>query len=221
MKLNLTVIIFLLTLVIAKSQDSFVELTNGKMIYGKVIYKEPVFKSPYLLVDSTSYSLDLVSAYQIDNNYFKKFLLPGFIRPTFFLRTAKGKIESYSKSSTYTTFQGGHMSTMSNRWDYYSIDNGPLKKVRYRFLKKDLAQSPEAMKIMKKVKELRTLSGVLYLGGSALIIGGVSSLSGSKGSGIPPGIIIGAISFTANQFLLFAKRDKLIDAINAYNEEMK
>jgi hypothetical protein len=110
---------------------------------------------------------------------------------------------------------------MRNRWDYYSIEDGPIKKVRYRFLKKDLQESKEAMKVIKQVTNLRLVSAVLYTGGSGLIIGGISSLTNSEGNSIPPALIIGAVAFNANFFLLNTKRDKLLHAIEIYNAEVR
>lgn len=211
------------------SQDGdFIELENGNIITGqKIEFRSPAFKASYLLVDDKDkYELSTVRIYQIHGHYYKKMQPPGFLSESFFLRTAHGRIDAYSKASTtYVSNANGGMTTMSNRWDYYSKDDGPLKKMRYRFLKKELTESAEAMKVIKKIKTLRYVSAGLYVGGSALIVSGIASTASStdksKSSGIPGGVIAGALTFTVNMILLNTKRNMLTDAIDAYNTEIK
>jgi hypothetical protein len=203
--------------------SSFIEINGGKKILSDdILIKEPVFKKAYLLVNSTEkYDLDIVEAYQIGGNYFKKFQPKNFTKPTFFFRSSHGKIDAYSKASTTMMINqtSGNMSTMTTRWDYYSIDNGPLQKVRFRFLKNDLKDSPKAMEIINKLKVTRTVTGILYVVGGGLIIGGMTSISNTKG--VPPTLIAGAVIYNVNFLLLNSKRSKLIKAIDAYNEDVR
>lgn len=218
---NLTFILCLLVCINSNSQN-FIELVSGEKIYGTVEYRAPAFKKGFFLInDTVRYDEVSVRSFQIGSDYYRKISPPGTAPSSFYLRTVEGKIEAFTKISSQTIIQSGQHTNMKNRWDFYTIGDGPIKKVRYRFLKKDLQESKEAMKIIKQVSNLRLVSGVLYLGGSALIIGGISSPANSEGNSIPPAVIIGAIAFNANFFLLNTKRNKLLKAIDVYNTEMK
>ncbi|MFM7430030.1 MAG: hypothetical protein ACKO1F_09040 [Flammeovirgaceae bacterium] len=222
--MRIFILFFFLTTINVNGQDkSFVELNNGEKIESdNILVKEPAFSKAYLLVNGTEkYSLDDVTAYQIKGSYFKKFQISNFAKPTFFFRSSHGKIDAYSKASTtmMVNQSTGSMSTISNRWDYYSINNGPLQKVRYRFLKNDLKDSPKAKEVIRKIKGIRTLTGVFYVAGAGLLISGVADLSNTKG--VPPTIIVGAVMYNVNFILLNSKRNMLIDAIDANNLEMK
>lgn len=202
--------------------QSFIELTDGTNISGKIDYKAPPFKKGYFLVNDTMrYDEVSVRSFQIGTKYFRKISPPGTAPSSFYLRTVTGKIDAFTKTSSQLFIGGGGTTNMRNRWDYYSIDNGPLKKVRYRFLKKDLQESTKAMKVVKQVTNLRIVSAVLYTGGTALIVGGVASLANTEDNSIPPGLIVGVIAFNANFFLLDTKRNKLLQAIEIYNSEIK
>lgn len=202
--------------------QNFIELVDGEKIYGTVEYKAPAFKKGFFLINGTArYDEVSVRSFQIGPNYFRKISPPGTAPSSFYLRTVQGKIDTFTKTSSQLFIGGGGTTNMRNRWDYYSIDNGPLKKVRYRFLKKDLQGSTEAMKVIKQVTNLRVVSAVLYTGGTALIVGGVAGLANSEENSIPPALIVGAIAFNANFFLLDTKRNKLLQAIEVYNNDMK
>lgn len=214
---------FLASIKVIGQDESFVELSNGERIESdNILLKEPVFRKAHLLVNGTEiYDLDEVIAYQIQGRYFKKFTVGSLAKPAFFLRTSHGKIDAYSAASTTMMMNQttGGMSTVSNRWDYYSINHGPLQKVRYRFLKNDLKESPKAMEVIRKIRGLRTLTGIFYVAGAGLIISGVTDLPNAKG--VPPTIIAGAVMYNVNFLLLNSKRNMLIEAIDAYNAEMK
>ena len=218
---KIVVSVFSLFVTTICSSQSFIELTDGTRISGNIEYKAPAFKKGYFVVnDTVRYDEVSVRSFQIGPNYFRKISPPGTAPSSFYLRTVKGKIDAFTKTSSQLFIGGGGTTNMTNRWDYYSIDNGPLKKVRYRFLKNDLRESTEAMKVMKQVTNLRVVSTILYTGGSALIVGGVASLANAEDNSLPPALIVGAIAFNANFFLLQTKRNKLLQAINAYNAEV-
>lgn len=218
---KVTVLLYLLIYMNSHGQN-FIELVDGEKVYGTVEYKAPAFKKGFFLINGTArYDEVSVRSFQIGPNYFRKISPPGTAPSSFYLRTVQGKIDAFTKTSSQLFIGGGGTTNMRNRWDYYSIDNGPLKKVRYRFLKKDLQESTEAMKVIKQVINLRVVSAVLYTGGTALIVGGVSSLANTEDNSIPPALIVGAIAFNANFFLLDTKRNKLLQAIEVYNTDMK
>jgi hypothetical protein len=223
MKYSLIVLFLFMVLKHAWSQDGdFIELKNGDVIHGsKIEYKSPVFKSAYLLVDEKDkYELIDVAAYQINKAYFKRLTPTGVSYSGFYLRTAHGKIDAFVKTSANFVMQpNGTMSNVSNRWDFYSVEGGPLKKTRYRFLRKELKDSKAAMKILNEIRAIRYVSAGLYLGGTALIVTGIANASGK--SGIPSGLIAGAAAFGVNRLLLDVKRNKLSDAIEAYNSEFR
>jgi hypothetical protein len=221
-------IVFILFPFLALGQDdNFILLDNNEKIVGHQIeYKAPLFVKPYLLVDGTKkYNLSTeVQAYQLNGTYYKKLIVTPYSKPTFYIRTAHGKIDAYTKTSSTTQWNGGAMSTISNRWDYYSINNASVKKLRFRNIKKDLKGSSVAMKIIKEIKNLRVVSGIGYIGGTALIVGGVAASVNSTDEGnhgFPPSVIIGAVVFNINLFLLDHKRNKMIESIKAYNKEME
>ncbi|MGC4021799.1 MAG: hypothetical protein QM734_07565 [Cyclobacteriaceae bacterium] len=221
--MRISILLFLLAFRASGQSIDYIELDNGDKITGQIEYKTPFMAKPYLLVDGTTkYDLtQQVKSYQLQGVYYKKFFMSTYGKPIFFQRTAHGKIDSWYRA---TTVINGHGGASSKRWDYYSFENGPLKKMRFRFVKKDLKESPEAMKVIKKIKGLRVVSGLGYLGGSALIIGGAVSISNTKpgeNPGFPPTLIAGALIFNINLFLLNSKREKMIEAIDAYNMEVK
>jgi hypothetical protein len=150
-KLKLVFLVFLLPYLAFSQEESFIELDNGTIIKGELIqFKMDVSNKPFLLVDGTTkYELyQQVKAYQIKGKYFKKVFDPSSERMLFYFRTAHGKIDAYKKASN-KRFWHGDTPFLDNKWDLYSIDNGPLKKVNFRSLKNDLKESPDAMIIIK------------------------------------------------------------------------
>jgi hypothetical protein len=127
------------------SSQEFIELMSGEKIYGAVQYKAPLLRKGFFLVNETTrYDEVSVRSFQIGSNHFRKISPPGTAPSSFYLRTAEGKIDAFTKTSSQLFVGAGGTTNMRNRWDYYSIEDGPIKKVRYRFLKKDLQESKEA-----------------------------------------------------------------------------
>ena len=110
---------------------------------------------------------------------------------------------------------------------YYSKDNGPLTSIKLKYLKRDLADSPESMIHVKKGKTLGAVQGVIYVAAYTLIIVGIVDVvdnagnkplppPGATSASIPAPIIAGAVLAWVPLAFSEPKHDHYINALRAY-----
>lgn len=139
-----------------KFKDIFIVLYSGKVIKCKSIY----YQSHYLITDSAKYLDDDVKFYQAGYKRFanmKFFTL--FDMSSAFLEAEKmGKINSYEIKVTTRTdgrFQDGLSSqsyqTTSIKY-YYNKGFGDLKYRKIKYLLNDMADNPECITRLKKLR---------------------------------------------------------------------
>ncbi|HEY3403956.1 MAG TPA: hypothetical protein VGK59_11245 [Ohtaekwangia sp.] len=110
----------------------------------------------------------------------------------------------------------------------YSKDGGPLKSVKLRNLKEDIAECAASMEYIKKGKRIGGTQTLVRVVSYSLIIAGIIDTADNfsvanpddpesdSGSGISPMVIIGAAGAWVPFFMENAKRQKYIEALKVY-----
>ena len=208
-----------------------VGLTNGQEVQAsKVRLRTPAFSQPYIEADGERYAFHEVDYYKNENGFFQKLIPPRSREEEFFRREVDGpRINAYSRVVTQMTYGGGPgmaPTMQTQRLDYYVKDDGPTQMMTFSNLKKDLADHAGSQQMLRSVKSLRMVTGLLYVAGAAMVISGISSDlktvkdgPSSDGGGIPPMFIGGAVTL-AIPWLVFRpmKRKKMMQAVMVYNQ---
>jgi hypothetical protein len=110
----------------------------------------------------------------------------------------------------------------------YSKDGGPWQLLKLKNLKRDLADSPEAMQVLRKGKAIAITQVGLYITGYSLVVGGIVNFIDEQSSkelgdpekdaavSIPPLVLAGAIVSWTPFLINGLKRAKYVDALEAY-----
>ena len=108
----------------------------------------------------------------------------------------------------------------------YEKDGGPIKRMKYTNLKKDIRSCRASMSLLKKGNGYRISQMLLYGVGGALVTHGiVTGLSnndrelpppGETRISIPPTFVAGAIGLLIPRFLNRAKQNYFVKALKAY-----
>jgi hypothetical protein len=123
---------------------------------------------------------------------------------------------------------GKMASTHKPRSCLYSKDGGPLRQLKLKYLKKDLADCPASLEYLKKGKKVGIAQTAVYVASYSLIVGGIVGFiaetsdkeledpESSSAASIPPAVLIGALGSAIPLLMNNAKREKYLDALKAY-----
>ncbi|MCC9165450.1 hypothetical protein [Pontibacter harenae] len=218
----------------------FIHLNNGQTIYtNKLKYKSPIFKQDYFLVDDTlRYSIQSVNLYQSDEGYFAR-VSYGSGLDSFAKRVSEGPRISKFYTSTYDYrpnyspygFGGygyGYGAVPSRRRVYFfSKDNGPLIPLNYENLKESLADNASSMALLQRHKRERVISTIVSAVGVGVTAIGVLSSNvttdvyGNSSAQINPAVYAGAGLIALPFVIKLFQKDKLTQAMEVYNYELK
>ncbi len=226
---NLFLIILLFSTSLKAQSTDFVELMTGERYKGKVEVQTPFLKKARVVVnDSTTILLEKVRSYQTEDGYFMR--ISSLEGSGFAKRVEEGNIDLYIKqqmnygggghwipgpNGTSTYMPGGGMSSSSVQ--YFSKNDGPVRKANARNLKVALADNSASMDYLKKRDGLTAVQVIGIIGG--LAIGTASILSQSDKEVLnPTGIVVGLVVVTGSSWIPhFAKQDMVEKAIQEYN----
>ena len=217
----------------------FLQLQNGEVISGnRIQYKSPIFKSSHFLVDdSLKYNPSMVAAFQSDEGFFAR-VEAGNSYDDFAKRVLDGpRIDRYYTSRTtydygYSPYSYGYgyggPRTSRKRIYFFSKDNGPLYLVDYQNLEQALADNASSMNLLRRYRKDKWINtGVTILGGGLLAAGAISSFGNSQdvnngGSiNVSPLVYAGAGILGAQFVINLFQKDKLTQAIQVYNYQVK
>jgi hypothetical protein len=129
------------------------------------------------------------------------------------------RIEIYYTDITIGTLTAAH----KFKHCVYSKDGGPWQLLKLKNLKRDLADSPEALQVLKKGKGVAITQVGLYVTGYSLIIVGIADFIDEQSSkelgdpekdsgvSIPPLVLVGAIISWTPFLINGVKRSKYVD----------
>jgi hypothetical protein len=109
----------------------------------------------------------------------------------------------------------------------YSKDGGPLRQLKLKHLKKDMADCPASLGHLKKGKGIATGQTIISVVSYSLILAGTITWfadaaddelddPGSSSLDLPPTVLIGAIGAWVPIFMNGPKREKYLAALKAY-----
>ncbi|MFD3002926.1 hypothetical protein ACFS7Z_21345 [Pontibacter toksunensis] len=215
----------------------FIQLQSGDIVYGnRIQYKSPIFKSSHFLVDdSLKYNPSMVSVFQNDEGFFAR-VEAGNSYDDFAKRILDGpRIDRFYTTRTtynygYSPYSYGYGGPRSSRRRIYffSKDNGPLYLVNYENLEQILADNPSSMALLRRHKKDKLINtGISILGGGLLAAGAISSFNNSQdlnngGSvSVSPLMYAGAGVLGAQFVINLFQKDKLTQAMEVYNYQLK
>lgn len=201
---------------------------NGKLIPAeKVIYNSKILGKDFINVDDQRYEINDVKFYQgLDGFYAnsKKYQVGNFLK-----RKEEGNANIYwfsgSVSST-TSGPGGYhppgtgytiTQTSTKTTFFYNIGFEDLKKMKYRNLKLDFANHPDAMIHVNKYKRTRNIKRTLLIGGAAMMLSTVLTVDSSVDYLAAGSATIGATSLLVGVFWGMGRDKHLYKAMNVYN----
>ena len=238
MKKNFTLLLSLQAFLLCAQTDSTLQvgLKDGTILYPEVLkFKTPTFGENHLLVNKEEKLYpEQIRFYQDETGYY----VFDWVDPYHLQRLKRekqGRINLYSRVvSTYTPgvgmpgTPGATMGTFnSTKLEYFQKGSSNLKEVNYDNLRSALSDNAESMKKLDKVRSLRKLSTFAYVGGGALLVGGLIHMSNlNKQEGPPPYetnmkfsplVFVGAAALTIPLFTGNAKKENMREAIEIYN----
>ncbi|RIJ37566.1 hypothetical protein [Pontibacter oryzae] len=215
----------------------FVQLQNGQIVYAnKVQYKSPIFKSNhFLLDDSLKYNPSVVSVFQNEDGFFAR-VEAGNSYDSFAKRITDGpRIDRFYTSRTtydygygYNPYGYGGPRTSRKRIYFFSKDEGPLYIMDYDNLEMALADNASSMALLSRYKKDKLINtGVSIVGAGLLAVGAIKSVNdsqevnGSTSVNISPMMYAGAGILGAQLVINLFKKDKLTQAVEVYNYQLK
>ncbi|PRY14924.1 hypothetical protein CLV24_103163 [Pontibacter ummariensis] len=226
-----------------RSGRYFIQLQDGRVIYAdKIQYKSPIFKSSYFLLDdSLKFNPSTVNVFQDDEGFFAR-VSYGNSPDAFAKRIMDGpRIDRFYTSRTsydyspygygyggYSPYGFGGPRTSRKRIYFFSKDNGPLYQVEYETLREALADNASSMALLGKYRKEKLINtGVSVLGAGLLAAGAIVSVNNSQevGNGgnlnVSPLVYAGAGVLGAQFVINLFQKDKLTQAIEVYNYQLK
>lgn len=206
-------------------QDAFyVYLYNGSLIQGnEVVYFDKFIGKDYISIDGQKIELKQVKFFKNEYGFYAN--PQGYIWTNEFMpRISAGRInlfelERINNTPTYNAI-GGFSSTYSKRIDtYYNMGFGNLKKATFENLQFDLKDSPEAMLHLNEYQKKSNVQVGLYVGGGAMIVGGLLAFVNNPQSSTAPILLMGggAVTYWVAYFIGLDKPRHLKDAVDVYN----
>ncbi|WP_025608578.1 hypothetical protein [Pontibacter actiniarum] len=215
----------------------FVQLQNGQIIYAnKLQYKSPIFKSNhFLLDDSLKYNPSAVAVFQNEDGFFAR-VDAGNSYDSFAKRITDGpRIDRFYTSRTtydygygYSPYGYGGPRTSRKRIYFFSKDNGPLYLMDFDNLEMALSDNASSMALLSRYKKDKLINtGVSILGAGLLAVGAVKSINdsqevnGSTELNVSPLMYAGAGVLGAQLVINLFRKDKLAQAVEVYNYQLK
>lgn len=207
-------------------------LFSGEVVNGiELKYEAPTLKQAQFIMDGTSFISDEVKFFQNSHGFFANLAkVHGANAERYALRIRKGRMSLYEeiemevyggdeiKTGDEATMQDPMLAS-GKMYDYYNIDDLPVRKASYENLKIDLKDNEESMKHIKRFRNYKWLQMGLLGIGSGVVAYDVIRQSGGAVKFNPFmafGIVVGGSSY----FLETPKQDELWFAADAYNTEM-
>ncbi|MEJ8758344.1 hypothetical protein WG947_15125 [Pontibacter sp. H259] len=211
----------------------FIKLQSGEVIEAnRIQLKSPIFKSNYFLIDdSLKYSPALVSTYQNEEGYFAR-VEPGSNQDAFAKRIIEGpRIEKFYTSRTtyegygYSPYGYGYGMPRSSRKRiyYFSKDGGPLYLFNQENLEHALSDNAASLTLLQRHRRDRFINtGTTILGTGLMALGVINSQQTTNGSvKLSPLLYVGAGVLGAQFVINLFQKDKLTQAIQVYNYQVK
>jgi len=216
---------------------SYIYTKEDKLIYGKkIVYKTPFLATNYFLVDTIKHKPTDVKFYKNSKGFFANVSYQVGLGPTGFAeRVSKGKLNLYKKE--VSMYNPGHMGPhgmmmgggfSQNTIQYYNRGFEELKKAKYKYLVKDLADNANSMKLLGKYKKNRNIATGLYIAGAAVgitgLVGFIKKTSNTAGkpeqdTSVNTTLMISGVgTMLVGSIFSFSLNKKVEDAIDAYNE---
>lgn len=207
-------------------------LYSGEVINGlELKYESPKLKQAQFYMDGSAYSSDEVKFFQNSHGFFANLSkVHGENSERYALRIRKGRMSLYEEinmdiygGDELKTGEDGTMQdpmlASGSMYEYYNIDEKPVREAKYSNLCVDLKDNEESMKHLQRYRRYKWLQmGLLGLG-SGVVFYDVLRQSGGAVKFNPFmafGIVIGGSSY----FMETPKEDELWFAADAYNTEM-
>lgn len=228
--ISLLIISFTLSKIAFAQGPIKIQMTSGKEVFTNYAYLSNGygFSKGYVRIDGKKgekisiESVDFIEGVDQDQKerYFEPIQYYGRV-------WAERSFNSDRIKIYYTDIRTGGWN-YSYRSKYYLYKKGAstFKKLKMNNLKLDLADNQTSMEHLKKGKTIQWIQAALYVAGTAILVSSIASeFSNNKPgqlgppgetSGIPPGMIIGAITLNIPWFLNPAKQKHYVNALKAY-----
>lgn len=217
----------------AREGRFFIKQQNGQIIYAnKIQLKSPLFKqNHFLLDDSLKYNPSTVAAFQNEQGYFAR-VDYGNSYDDFAKRVLDGpRIDKFYTSRTvyddqfmygYNPYGYGMPRTSRRRINFFSKDDGPLYLMDYNNLREALADNAASMQILQQYRRNKVINtGASIVGVGLLAIGSLSTIQNQQSSGISPLAYAGAGILGAQFVINLFQKDKLTQAMEVYNYQVR
>ncbi len=207
-------------------------LFSGEIVNGlELKYEAPSLKQAHFFIDGSAYTSDEVKFFQNSHGFFSNLAkVHGANAERYALRIRKGRMSLYEEINMEIyggdELKTGEEATMQDpmlasgkMYEYYNIDDQPVREATYANLKIDLKDNAESMNHLKKYRRYKWLQMGLLGIGSGVVAYDVIRQSGGAVKFNPfmaCGIVIGGSSY----FMETPKEDELWFAADAYNTEM-
>ena len=211
--------------VITESKSKhFIKLYDDQMKEGvSLLYEYPMMQQAYFALDGKRFFSDKVAFFKNNHGTFanlNEFF--GDRSERYAMRISNtGRIQLFEEIDI-TAYGGDSLLTNNPKrlatgevWQFYTKDNGILKKGNYKNLSVDLAESPASLKYLNTFKNLTRLQVSLALIGAG-IIGQQLYVRRNESNVLSPQIVLGGLMCGATYFFENPKRDALWLAVDNY-----
>ncbi len=227
----------------SRSGRYFIQLQDGQTFYAdKLEYKSPLFKQAYFLLDdSLKYNPSLVAAFEDEGGYyarvaagknsdaFAKRLLDGPRIDKFYTSRTTYDYNSYGYGYGYGRFGYGGPNTNRQRIYFFSKDDGPLYLFDYDNLEAALSDNVASLALLRKHRKDKLLNtGISVVGAGLLVAGGLvtagnthTNANGNTTLRVSPLMYAGAGVLGAQLLINLFQKDKLTQAVEAYNYQLQ
>jgi hypothetical protein len=209
---------------IKSTAKHYVKLYNGEMHEGeKLSYEYPMLQAASFNLDGRKFYSDKVYFFRNSHGTFANlYEIYGERAERYAMRINNtGRIQLYEEIDI-TAYGGDTLLTDNPKrlasgevWQFYTKDEGDLKKGIYKNLKNDLTESPASLKYLQTFKRLNTLQISLAVAGAA-IIGQQLYARRNEDTVLSPQMVLGGIMCGATFFFEGPKADALWLAVDNY-----
>ena len=202
----------------------YVKLQNGEMHEGtRLMYEYPILQPAYFDLDGKRYLTEKVSFFRNNHGTFGNLAnFYGERTERYAMRISNnGKIQLFEEiditaygGDTLLTDNPKHLAT-GDVWQFYTKEEGELKRGNYKNLKVDLVESSASMHYVQTYRKLSTFQVSLAVAGAAVI---AQQLIHNRNSDniISPGLVLGGVMCGATFFFENPKADALWLAVDNY-----
>jgi hypothetical protein len=204
----------------------FVKLQSGEVHEGsRLVYEYPLLQPAYFSLDDKRYSSEKVSFFRNNHGTFGNLVeFYGERSERYAMRISNnGKIQLFEEIDI-TAYGGDTLLTKNPRWlatgelwQFYTKDEGELKRGNYKNLKIDLSESTASMRYLKSYKRLATLQISMAAVGAGIIAQQLF-VRKNESTVLSPQMILGGIMCGATFFFENPKADALWLAVDNYNK---